>query len=786
MLVSLQQHELIDLPVMILSEDGDPSKLDWITNRPNTVLLAWHDQSEAGPTLETLVSNIQIPESVSEQKSAVQEIHILLVDDSPTIRHNFRSLLVSEGYKVSVAASVTEAHKLALDQQFDIAIIDYYMPGENGDILIKKFKTDSRTEHIEIAVLTGGYSDQVIRGCLDAGATECMFKNEADELFLARINSIVRSVMARRSIGKERKQLEQILASVGDGVFGVDQEGKVTFLNNTASMLLGYENKRTVVGKPALNQIHHSDNKLQPLNESSCPLHKSYLFGTEIENLQTLFWRKDGTHFPVECSTRPLRYNDQHAGAVIAFRDISSRLSHEQELRWQANHDSLTKLMNRESFEIALETELAKVKNDGIKSALMFIDVDHFKYINDNAGHLAGDKILVEVGERLKSQMGENDFIARISGDEFAILLSDIDTDHSQLLKSTDRFREVIECQKFYFAETSYATTITAGVTIVDSLIKDTSDAMSQADISCNAAKNKGRNRIHIYKPEDQKPVSDTQDHLGWSTRLHDALVWNRFELHFQPIVSLSDVPVESDKSQESNNWSLWHDVPPQRYEALLRLRDKKNELISPGTFLPLAERFGIIGKIDRWVIENAFKKLAESQNLSIDLFINISVWSLIHGDLKPYILRLATKYEINLEQIIFEITESSAVRNIIEANKCIANIKETGVRFALDDFGAGFSSFYHLKNMDVDIIKIDGIFTRALSEDSVDRSVMLSINEVAHSLGKQTILEHVDRQEVIKALQGSSVDYLQGFYISEPLEKLPVAVSNPVKSAEN
>lgn len=772
MLVSLQQSDFAEMPIMILSEDGDPAKLDWITNRPNTVLLAWKDQAEAGQVLsKLLLGTFQAQETDKGKKDETQSVQILLVDDSPTVRHNFRSLLVKEGYDVRVASGVGEAYELAQNKRFDIAVIDYFMPEENGDVLIRKLKNNRRTKYIEIAVLTGGYSDQVIRGCLNAGATECMFKNEANELFLARINSITRSVLVRRAIGQERNQLQQILSSVGEGVYGVDKHGVIKFVNPTAKKLLGYDSKRGLVGCSALQKLHPSNEDMR-LSESECPLQKAYFEGVSLENYQTLFLRQGGETITVECTVKPLGNGETHLGSVIAFRDISSRLRYEADLRWQATHDSLTKLMNRETFEIHLSKELASVKNSGKHSALMFIDVDRFKYINDTAGHLAGDQILVEVGERLQSQMGDRDQLARISGDEFAVLLHEVDPNSEALIIYADRFRQVIECQKFYFGQTGYTTTITAGISVLDASTSDTSEAMSNADMACNTAKSKGRNCIQLFTAESRD--NEISDELGWSTRIRDALIWNRFVVHYQPIVPLSQVPVHPENSQEMNNWLLWHDESPQRYEALVRLRDSTGKLVAPGSFLPLAERFEVIGKIDRWVIERTFEQLAENGSKTIEIYINLSVCTLLNGDLLPFILELKEKYGIDLGQIVFEITESSAVRNIITANQRIAELRETGLRFALDDFGSGFSSFYHLKNLEVDIIKIDGIFTRGLTENNVDRSVMLSINEVAHSMGKKTVLEHVDRPEVILALQGSSIDYLQGFYISEPLESLP------------
>lgn len=773
LLVTISQKDMADIPVIIFAEDVDPAKLDWINNRPHTALLSWDEVAATTSALNGLIDESQSQEVVESANQQLNHIRVLLVDDSPTVRHNFRLLLERDGYEVEVAASVQEAETIATKSIIDIAIVDYFMPNGNGDVLIKRLKSNDSTKNIEIAVLTGGYSDQVIRECLTAGATECMFKNEGAELFLTRINSIARNVLHKRSLGRERNRLEQILASVGDGVYGVDDHGVIQFINPAARRMLGQTTSDTIIGELALERIHHSDANGKKYTENSCSLHRGYLKGNILNGFQTVFWTSEGTSFPVECTLNPITYDDRTSGAVIAFRDISARLNREAELEWQASHDPLTQLMNREAFEDALIDEVSQLKATNNQSGLMFIDVDRFKYINDTAGHMAGDKILVEVGNRLISQLGENDRIARVSGDEFAIILSNIDPEPDRVIEAANRFREVIECQKFYVGPTGFSTTITAGIAMLDKHTNSISECMSKADQACNLAKNRGRNCIHIYNSTDDHAGESGED-LGWATKLRDALVWNRFQVHFQPIIAVQDVPDAWVAHSARNNWDHWFTTPPNRYEALVRLRDANGKLIHPDAFLPLAERFELIGKIDRWVIESTFKEMANRNWPELEVFINMSVITLMAPDLHRFIAGLIESTGVNPTNVVFEITESSAVRNIREANICIGQLRDLGLRFALDDFGSGYSSFYHLKNLDVDIIKIDGIFTREVNEDKLDRSVMLSINEVAHSLGKQTVVEHVDRPEVLKALMDSTVDYMQGYFLSEPMEKLP------------
>eukprot|EP00903_Cladosiphon_okamuranus_P004462 g4460.t1 len=776
---------MTDIPVIIFSEDVDPSKLDWITNRPHTALLAWDEVSSITSALNALIDDFESVEPDTHAAPDHNHLQVLLVDDSPTVRHNFKQMLERDGYEVKVAASVREAKQVAIRNNVDIAIVDYFMPDANGDVLIKQLKADARTQNIEIAVLTGGYSDQVIHECLTAGATECMFKNEGSELFLSRIHSIARNVLHKRSLDREKNRLQQILASVGDGVFGVDDAGRIQFINPAARTMLGYNHSEMVVGELALKCIHHSNEEGREYAEQDSELHQGYINGNTLTGLETVFWTSQGTSFPVECTMNPVKYDDRTSGAVVAFRDISKRLNREAELEWQASHDPLTQLMNREAFEEALIDEVSKLKVTNNQSGLMFIDVDRFRYINDTAGHMAGDKILVEVGKRLISQLGKNDRIARVSGDEFAIILSNIDPTPEKVIEAADRFREVIECQKFYVGSTGVSTSITAGIAMLDKHVNSISESMSRANQACNLAKTRGRNCIHIYNALDDHGGESGED-LSWVTKLRDALVWNRFQLHYQPIIAVKDIPKAWVAKTPRNNWNHWSSKPAHRYEVLVRLRDANGKLVHPDAFLPLAERFELIGKIDRWVIENTFREVADRNWPELEVFINMSVITLMAPDLHDFISGLIEKTGVNPTSIVFEITESSAVKNIREANLCIGKLRDLGLRFALDDFGSGYSSFYHLKNLDVDIIKIDGIFTREINEDTVDKSVMLSINEVAHSLGKHTVVEHVDRPEVLKALMDSSVNYLQGYLLSEPMEKLPAPPVNAENAADN
>jgi EAL domain-containing protein (putative c-di-GMP-specific phosphodiesterase class I) len=288
-------------------------------------------------------------------------------------------------------------------------------------------------------------------------------------------------------------------------------------------------------------------------------------------------------------------------------------------------------------------------------------------------------------------------------------------------------------------------------------------EALANADLACHIAKEKGRNRVHVYKPEqDQRKAMDLE--LGWSTRLHDALEKDLFELVFHPIVAIRDLP-------ELGGAAVPSEPDAERYEVLLRLKGIEGEIIMPEAFLPSAERFNLMPQIDRWVLRRAFQTMAEqaSSGRPRQLSINLSAHTIADRRLSTEIKQLIRRYGVRPQDVCFEITETSAITNLDAARGLIHELHELGCHFALDDFGSGFCSFGHLKNLAVDFIKIDGLFTQGVVSDPIDRAVVLSIVEIAHALGIKTVAEFVENVEILTHLAECGVDYVQGHYISEP-----------------
>ena len=737
-------------------------------------MLLWENYIEVLDFLSKIITP-STQTQISLYGSVSNEIRILFVDDSPTVRVSYRRLLVSNGYITDVASNVTEAMEKALNHSYDIIITDYFMPDANGDELCRQLRSHPRTAQAALAIITGTYLDKVIKDSLYAGATECMFKNEVDELFLARVAAMSRAVQTQKAIEKDRQRLEGILWSVGEGVFGVDTSGYITFINPTAKNILGYTNERALIGKSSHTLFHYANKDGTSTSLDNCPLQRAYQYGDTIENCELVFWHCSGQPILVECTIVPLLIGGKLEGSVIAFRDISQRKQLEEELIWQVNHDALTKLHNRFYFEKHLEQEFVNVKQHGTQSALLYLDLDRFKYINDTAGHTAGDRLLVEISRLLLSRVRDKDLLARLGGDEFAVILSEIE--RSSIYTVAENIRTLLNGYNFRHAGKDYQINCSIGICIIDKGTLSPEEALSNADLACNIAKRQGRNQTHIYVAEsDEKIAMDLE--LGWSTKLRDALQNDDFIIHYQPIVPLADIDLNHLPREEGQLWQIISKQFPFvkcHYEVLIRMPGAEGEIIYPHAFLPTAERFNMIQKIDYWVLDHAMRELASQQQRRKDTVfaINLSGHTVDNQELSSHIKGLIKEYNLDPCTLIFEITETTAIANIDAARKFIHEISQLGCRFSLDDFGTGFSSFSHLRHLNVDYVKIDGQFIRGMANNSADKSIVSSINDIAHSLGKRTIAEYVESPEILRMLKILGVDYVQGFYISHPFSAM-------------
>lgn len=763
------------LPVLVMADSSNANAVNWRMSRPRTALTLWSDYLEAPSAIDQLLRPMQtIKPALSSHE---EQIKILFVDDSATIRAGYSKLLQKHGYFIETADSVDEGWKKVSVQNYDIAIIDYLMPEQNGTALITKIRNNPETQHILTATITGTYSDAVISESLACGALECLFKSESKDLLLARIASLARTINDRKAIDNERRRLQGILSSVGEGVYGVDSDGTIQFINPAALDLLGYSHSSELVGQNAFDAFHYADEDGSPMQRTASYLNLCYTNGSEVSSWQTLFWTSNKRGVPVECNIHPLKMETELNGSVVAFRDISARRALEEELRWQAEHDSLTKLYNRGWFESQLEQECSKVRRTGQVAMLLFIDLDRFKYINDTAGHAAGDKLLVEVSQRLKSRLRGADYLARMGGDEFAVLLTNVGS--SDLTTLAEGFRRVLTASPFTYGGKSYRITLSVGCARIDDTTNSPSDAMAHADIACHMAKTSGRNQCQIYSHETGRLAALDVD-LGWSVRLEEAFRTDRFALCYQPIVPLKGI--ENDTVGNNNSKDIWlrqlerNPYSEALFEVLIRMKGNQGELISPNAFLPAAERFGLMQDIDFWVINHALMALRETRDSPrpIGLTINISAQTLEKGGIPDYVTAKIVEYDVNPAALVFEITESHSINDLESAQKQLSALRALGCRIAVDDFGTGFSTFAYLRQIEADILKIDGSLIQGLPHDNLDRTIIAALTSIAETAGKLTVAECVEDASMLLTLYECGVDMAQGYIVGMPRLHLP------------
>lgn len=772
----------LSIPVLLMTHERTDAQEKWINGRPNSQLLLWSEFGKIPACVRGVIrpgdgrgedkSSVAArgPAVAAEEEDAGRGIRVLFVDDSQSVRLAYRRLLEREGFDVVLAEDVAGAVKQAKQGGIDLAILDYFLPDGTGDEICRRLKENPATSGIACTIITGTYRESLIKKCLEAGAIECMFKDEAQELFSARVNAICRTIESQKFVEAERRRLDGILGSVGDGVYGVDGEGTITFINPNGARMLGYGDDHDLVGRSAHDLFHYATEEGQARPIAECPLHQTYTKGDSLNGYETVFFRYDKEPVPVECNVVPLDIDSKRQGSVVVFRDISERKSAER-LRWEASHDPMTGLHNQRHFMDALGQQLNRIKDRGGYAAVLYVDLDRFGHVTEAAGERVAEQLLSDVGSRLSTLLRGRDIIAHLDEDKFALLLCDVQLEN--IFSIADQFREgLLQCHyQVQNERRSLAGSI--GVALLNHETPSAEVAMEHSRVACRMAKKKGRNQTHIYVSDTDARISRELE-AGWSDRFREALRNDRFELLIQPIVSVGQLSENANKRGDPEHLGsrMAGPDPDEGYlfELLLRMVSRKDELISPHVFVPLAERVHMMQEIDLWVVRNVLGYLSKVADLPVRLTINLSNLTLQDPEALPLLTSLLESHDVDPSRIVFEITETSAIGNVNTARRFIQALKRIGVRFALDDFGTGFSSFSHLKHLPVDFIKIDGMFVETMTESDIDHTMVKSINDIAHSLKLRTIAEHVDRNDTLRAVARCGVDFVQGNYLGEPV----------------
>jgi diguanylate cyclase (GGDEF)-like protein/PAS domain S-box-containing protein len=534
-----------------------------------------------------------------------------------------------------------------------------------------------------------------------------------------------------------------LVETAHDMVWTLDTAGRLTYLNKACE---------EIYGLPATAMLNHY------LHEYRSPDHPP----VDQEGIDQLIQGQDTVQFEtvhLDRESRPhfisfsARSHKDPAGHVIRIsgvsRDITEQKAVQHQLSYHAEHDPLTGMFNRHYFQEELERTVARVARNGSDCALFYIDLDQFKYINDTLGHAAGDRLLVDVATLLSSHVREGDLLGRFGGDEFTLLLYNIDK--QDVLRAADNFRSLCDDFRFSADGKSFTISCSIGIVMIDKTVSSAEELLSHADMACNMAKQQGRNRAKLYDPADLGKADMAAD-MNWASQVRDMLEHDKFKLVYQPIVATDSGAIND-------------------YEVLVRMVCDDGQIILPGGFMPAAERFGLIHSVDRWIVSHAIEKLSALHNSGhrTSFSINLSGKAFEDTALLPLIQELLDSTGLDPTWVTFEITETAAIANLNAAEKFITALKDIGCQFALDDFGSGYSSFAYLKHLPVDKLKIDGSFVKGMAHSSVDQAMVESMNQVAHALGKRTVAECVENEETLVLLREMGVDLAQGIYLGRP-----------------
>lgn len=569
---------------------------------------------------------------------------------------------------------------------------------------------------------------------------------------------IRRSSEAERRLAEEKERAQITLHSIGDAVITTDTQGRIEQINDAACVLTGLSSGQAV-RRPIreMFSIVRETSRDVPLDPVSDAMNK----GKTIMSAGDLVLILDnGREYAIEHTVSPI-FDQQHGvcGAILVLRDVTEMRALTHQLAFQASHDALTGLPNRRELESHLDQALAEARRYPQQQRwLCYIDLDQFKIINDTCGHQAGDELLKQVAADIKRHVRNSDVVARIGGDEFAVLLNHCDATMAEEI--TGRIRVSLHDLKFAWSDKSFSNSASIGMVPVNRSSGSLFELLSAADSACYIAKDAGRNRVHIHA-ENDAAMTQREGEMEWVHRINSALQQDRFVLYYQVIRSLQE---NSDK---------------QHCEVLVRMLDENGEMVPPMAFIPAAERYNLMADIDRVVIDKTLGSMQNTNNKvaleHCSVSINLSAQSLCDDDLLDFILERITRSKVSPDQLCFEITETSAIANLSRAMQFIIALKQHGCRFSLDDFGSGLSSFGYLKNLPVDYLKIDGCFVRDIADDPMDRALVESINQIGHVLGIKTIAEYVENDQILQILKEIGVDYGQGYGISkpQPLEQL-------------
>ena len=643
---------------------------------------------------------------------------------------------------------------------------------DGDDVLVPDLREDPRFARHEavqaglrirfcagVALVTHGGRRLGVLSVLDRGPRTLSDEQVLRLQLLARqISTVLLAPQLQQDLDRLRSSIRRVdsdrhaqlaLRSIGDGVVTTDLGGNITYMNEVAEHLTGW-GLADAAGKRLTQVVTLKDEDGQNF---VVPELDRLGFADNPLTARTLLVRRDGHEISIEGTFAPILADDRSAaGTVFAFRNVTLARRAAAELDHQATHDPLTGLANRRAIERRIGHALRTAPASGSGHALLYLDLDQFKVVNDSAGHLAGDELLRQLSVLLKEHLRETDMLARLGGDEFGVLLENCDPGHAELV--AEKLRSTVERFHYVWKDRSFNIGVSIGlVNIVDD-VHSLNDILSHADEACYVAKAHGRNRVHVYQPgEHARGQQHTE--LEWMAEIKSALREQRLFLCSQPIVPLS--------GESRDGASAGH------VEVLLRLRAQHGAIVPPTAFLPAAERYRLTPALDRWVVASVARHICENPKSRRLHSINLSAASLMDVGFPGFLCSQLRSFGIEAKWFCFEITESVAIAHLNRAVEVIGELRALGCSFAIDDFGSGMSSFGYLRHLHVDYLKINGSLVQGIVSDPIQHAMVESINRIGHLMNVRTIAEYVEDDATLEAVRAMGVDCAQGYAVARP-----------------
>ncbi|MFI4955820.1 MAG: EAL domain-containing protein [Gammaproteobacteria bacterium] len=680
---------------------------------------------------------------------------ILIVDDKRENLLALEAILGECNVNIIRASSGTEALEILMSKDISLVLVDVQMPEMDGFELVRVMKGQARTASIPVIFITAIITDEqhILEG-YRSGVVDYIVKPIDPEILVNKVNVFLSLDSAKRAlqISKEESEeqktyFESILTAAGDGIIGLDQNGIIQFCNPAALQALQYT-RDGLIGKSI--SLILTGNPEQEIRFQSTPFYDSYEKNKFLKFEESIFYKSDRKPFPVSVVCSPLA-GAHHRGISIVFSDISVQKMLEEKLVEQARTDALTGLSNRAMFIQNLTQSIARSKRTGKMLAVLFIDIDRFKQINDIMGHEAGDQLLTYVSERIVHSVRLNDTVARLGADEFTVLVEDV-VHEEDGARIAEKIMEGLQ-KPFLLNNTEIFINVSIGISTFPKCGDNASALMRAADIAMYRVKASGRNGYQYFTPEMNQ---DAQQKLRLEQELRQALDNNQLEMYYQPIIGIGSKKITG-------------------VEALLRWNRRPGVIVSPQAFIPILEETGLIVPFGKWILWMSCLQASHWLKSGVlpsgtHMCVNISAKQFSSVGFFEILVDILNQTGLDPHMLELEMTETFLISDSEQMKVLLQKIKDYGVHLAIDDFGTGYSSLSYLKRYPVDVIKIDRSFINELTTSSKDRSLVKAIVDIGHALEFKVLVEGVETSAQLALLEKMSVDMYQGYFMTPPL----------------